>query len=167
MELETWERDISGDLIAQKGSVTITNSKYDKSLEIIEGQLETIEDEKQRAVAERSIELIKEKMSKNTEVMDIEYTPLLHCELMAISRGHNIGCANQNTEDQYADVCARHCKNPEMTIEKWMSVKKPEQVRAIALFIIDKSIVKSDESDDIKQDFHQLRELVFGTGLTS
>jgi hypothetical protein len=160
-----WDRNVSGDLIPQSGTVTIENTALvNEALKLKAKALQS--EEKQAAVYNRAAEMLLQAVATERQELKILYTPLLHCELKAHVGGLN--CAGTDrAKDASADICATHCVEPKYTYDEWQSMKDYRVKDAIASFIVDASIPKREVTEAEKAVFQMLRELVDDTGLTS
>lgn len=153
-----WERNSKGELVPQPAKVSITDTKLRQAILLAEFKLSQQTDEKMIAAYKRAIELLNEAKSKTERTIEIIFTPLMHYELVSLSKG--LGCEGQRVQDSYADICARHCFDPIRTYEYWRDMKDPSDKKAIADFIYDKSFPIKEKTKEEKEAFQILQGLV-------
>ena len=164
---ETWERNSKGELIPCPGKVVITDIKLEKAIELQKFRLSQVSDENKKAVMARAVQLLEEAHKEKTRTLDILYTPLLHCELVAIQTG--LGLDGIKVQDVEAEICSKHCLDPVKSYIQWRDEKDPTDKKEIATFIVEKSLPKRKTTAKEEEAFRLLQGLILvsDTGLTS
>lgn len=163
--IEVWERNEKGELIPQKGEITLEDKhlriaieKQRLELQKLESEKDDEKREKNKVVRNRVISLLEESLAEREKKIEFLYTPLLHYELMNIKQG--LAHDGTEVEDVEAYLCSRHCKSPLRTYEEWKNMKEFNEKLSIARFIYTNSIPKRKVTEKEEEAFQMLQELV-------
>jgi len=159
-----WERNSKGELVPQPAKVTIKNNKLRQAILLAEFKLSQQTDEIMIASYKRAIELLNEAKNKTEKEIEIIFTPLMHYELVSLSK--NLNCEGERTQDTYADICARHCFEPKKSYEYWRDMKDPSEKKTIADFIYENSFPKKEKVKEEDEAFQILQGLVLSPSST-
>lgn len=155
---ECWERNINGELIPQKGVIERLDSKLSLEIDKLRIKYKDEKDEKNKEVLKEAIKLLEIALEKKSLNLEIEYTPLLYCEIKTTTLGYS--CDGKKIEDVEADICAKHCSKPKRTYNDWRDMKNPIEKIEIAKFIMKNSlpeVIRTEEEDKV---FQMLQRLV-------
>lgn len=146
--------------MSSKGKVKLTAHRINKAIEQTLFKKKQYEDLEQTndvknniTILEKALELLYKAKNKEESEIEIEYTPLLHYEIVQAKKGFY-------KEDDDAHICATHCFNPKKTYEEWRDLKDPTLKTNIAAFIIANSFPEVKQSSEEKEAFQLLQGLV-------
>lgn len=155
--IETWDRNSKGDLIPQSGLVKKTDTKTLMYLETAKKELDKTEDEDTRAIIKKAIEYFEKGLDKTKIEFNIEYTPLLDYEIKSLKHGKS--CDGFKVQDIEADICSKHCHDPERSYAEWRDMKDPMDKILIADFIFKNSFPDRPKNEESEKGLKMLREL--------
>lgn len=149
---DVWPRGEDDKLIPQDGTIKLYRPLFDVYIAQYQEKADSETVEQQKAVYLQTIEKLTKLRDEETTELGIMYTPLLHYEIVNIKRGRvdgkAVGCDGSLVDDMDADVCAKHCFEPEKTYDEWVRIKDHKLKGRVATFIYDNSFPEVKEDDE-------------------